>query len=296
MRAMWVMILLVGSAWGAAQAALPADAATLREATDPTLQARLEARLDELRLNDSVSAGQLAVALVDVTDPDRPRLAEVNGDEMLYAASLPKIAILLAAFQRIDEGTLTLDAETRDLLTRMIRNSSNAAATEMIHRVGRDYINDVLRSPRYRLYDEELNGGLWVGKEYGRGSAYERDPLHHLSHGATAFQVARFYYLLETGGLVSPKWSREMKSILGEPAIHHKFVGGLLHEAPDALIYRKSGSWRDWHADSAIVEHAGRTYIAVGLARNARGGSWLKRLIVELDGLILKSPVRTAGL
>ena len=296
MRAMWVMILLVGSAWGAAQAALPADAATLREATDPTLQARLEARLDELRLNDSVSAGQLAVALVDVTDPDRPRLAEVNGDEMLYAASLPKIAILLAAFQRIDEGTLTLDAETRDLLTRMIRNSSNAAATEMIHRVGRDYINDVLRSPRYRLYDEELNGGLWVGKEYGRGSAYERDPLHHLSHGATAFQVARFYYLLETGGLVSPKWSREMKSILGEPAIHHKFVGGLLHEAPDALIYRKSGSWRDWHADSAIVEHAGRTYIAVGLARNARGGSWLKRLIVELDGLILESPVRTAGL
>lgn len=296
MRLMWVMMLLVGSTWGAAQAALPADAATLREAADPTLQARLEARLDELRLNDNVSAGQLAVTLVDVTDPERPRLAEVNGDEMLYAASLPKIAILLAAFQRIDEGALALDAETRDLLTRMIRNSSNSAATEMIRRVGRNYINDVLRSPRYRLYDEELNGGLWVGKEYGRGSAYERDPLHHLSHGATAFQVARFYYLLETGGLVSPKWSREMKSILGEPAINHKFVGGLLHEAPDAQIYRKSGSWREWHADSAIVEHAGRTYIAVGLARNARGGAWLKRLIVELDGLILQSPVRTAGL
>ena len=296
MRLMWAMMLLVASAWGTAQAALPADAVALREAADPALQARLEARLDELRLNDSVSAGQLAVTLVDVTDPDRPRLAEVNGDEMLYAASLPKIAILLAAFQRIDDGELALDAENRGLLTRMIRNSSNSAATEMIHRVGRDYINDLLRSPRYRLYDEELNGGLWVGKEYGRGSAYQRDPLHHLSHGATAFQVARFYYLLETGGLVSPKWSREMKSILGEPAIHHKFVGGLLHEAPDAQIYRKSGSWREWHADSAIVEHKGRTYIAVGLARNAHGGAWLKRLIVELDGLILRSPLRTAGL
>ena len=296
MRLIGVMMLLAGSLWGAAQAALPADATVLREAADPTLQARLEARLVELRLNDSVSAGQLAVTLVDVTDPIRPRLAQVNGDEMLYAASLPKIAILLAAFQRIDAGELALDAENRDLLTRMIRQSSNTAATEMIHRVGRDYINDLLRSPRYRLYDEELNGGLWVGKEYGRGSAYERDPLHHLSHGATAFQVARFYYLLETGGLVSPKWSREMKSILGEPAIHHKFVGGLLHEAPEALIYRKSGSWREWHADSAIVEHDGRTYIAVGLARNARGGDWLKRLIVEFDGLILQSPVRTAGL
>jgi len=296
MRLMWVMMLLASGWVATAQAALPADAVALQEAADPMLQARLESRLTDMHLEDQVRAGHLAIALVDVTDPDRPRLAEVNGNEMLYAASLPKIAILLAAFQRIDEGSLTLDEETRDLLTRMIRHSSNAAATEMIHRVGRDYINDTLRSPRYRLYDKQLNGGLWVGKEYGRGSAYQRDPLHHLSHGATAFQVARFYYLLETGRLVSPESSREMKAILGHSAIHHKFVGGLQAKAPDAQVYRKSGTWRDWHADSAIVEHAGRTYIAVGLARSAQGGQWLKRLIGALDGLILRSPIRTAGL
>ncbi|RRQ24740.1 serine hydrolase [Guyparkeria sp. SCN-R1] len=297
---MWRQLALVFLFWsvgaGVGQAALPADAVALREATDPALQAQLEERLDALHLGQSVEAGQLSVALVDVTDPDQPRLAEVNGDAMLYAASLPKIAILLAAFQRVDEGALTLDDETRDLMTRMIRNSSNTAATAMIGKVGRDYINELLRSPRYRLYDESLNGGLWVGKEYGRGSAYQRDPLHHLSHGATAFQVARFYYLLEKGELVSPQSSREMKRILGEPAISHKFVGGLLAEAPQAQIYRKSGSWRDWHADSAIVEHDGRTYIAVGLAQNPSGGEWLKRLIVELDGLIMDAPLRTAGL
>ncbi|MFI9654865.1 serine hydrolase [Guyparkeria sp. GHLCS8-2] len=297
---MWRQLALVFLFWsvgpGLGQAALPADAVELREATDPTLQAKLEERLDALQLGRSVEAGQLSVALVDVTDPDQPRLAEVNGDAMLYAASLPKIAILLAAFQRADEGALTLDDETRDLMTRMIRNSSNSAATAMIGKVGRDYINELLRSPRYRLYDESLNGGLWVGKEYGRGSAYQRDPLHHLSHGATAFQVARFYYLLEKGELVSRQSSREMKRILGEPAISHKFVGGLLAEVPQAQIYRKSGSWRDWHADSAIVEHDGRTYIAVGLAQNPSGGEWLKRLIVELDGLIMDTPIRTAGL
>ncbi len=297
---MWRQLALVFLFWsvgpGLGQAALPADAVVLREATDPALQAQLEDRLDAMNLGRSVEAGQLSVALVDVTDPDQPRLAEVNGDAMLYAASLPKIAILLAAFQRIDEKALTLDDETRDLMTRMIRNSSNSAATAMIGKVGRGYINELLRSPRYRLYDESLNGGLWVGKEYGRGSAYQRDPLHHLSHGATAFQVARFYYLLETGRLVSPQSSREMKQILGEPAISHKFVGGLLAEVPQAQIYRKSGSWRDWHADSAIVEHDGRTYIAVGLAQNPSGGEWLKRLIVELDGLIMDAPIRTAGL
>lgn len=268
----------------------------LRDAADPALQAELEQRIERLRLGQAVRAGQLSVALVDVTDPASPRLAQVNGDQMVYAASLPKIAILLAAFERVQEGSLELNAENRRLLTAMIRQSSNPAATEMIRRVGRDYINALLRSPKYRLYDEAHNGGLWVGKEYGRGAAYQRDPLHNLSHGATAIQVARFYYLLETGRLASPELSREMKAILGNPAISHKFVGGLQPVAPEAQIYRKSGTWRDWHADSAIVEHGGRTYIAVALARSPRGGDWLKRIIVELDDIIMAQPVLSAGL
>jgi beta-lactamase class A len=272
------------------------DLAPLRDATDPVLQKQLEERLGDLELDGAVRANQLSIALVDVTDPNRPRLAHVNGNQMLYAASLPKIAILLAAFERVHEGKLTLDAEFRQLATRMIRHSSNRAATEMIHRVGRDYINDLLSSPKYRLYDANLNGGLWVGKEYGRSPAYRRDPLHNLSHGATAFQVARFYYMLETGRLVSPELSREMKAILGDPAIKHKFVKGLLADSPDAQIYRKSGTWREWHADSAIVEHAGHTYIAVALAQNPRGGEWLKQIIVELDSIIMETPVQTAGL
>jgi beta-lactamase class A len=215
---------------------------------------------------------------------------------MMYAASLPKIAILLAAFERVHEGKLELDDENRELMTKMIRYSSNTAATELIQRVGRDYINKLLSSPKYRLYDERYNGGLWVGKEYARGVAYKRDPLHNLSHGATAFQVARFYYLLETGQLVSPALSQEMKQILGDPGIHHKFVKGLMHAAPEAQIYRKSGSWRDWHADSAIVEHAGRTYVAVALAKSPVGGKWLTNLITELDTIILEQPMKTASL
>jgi beta-lactamase class A len=279
------------------QAASPQHAfPSLREAKSPTLQAQLEKRLKRLNLDAAVRRGDLAVALVDVTDPKHPGLAQVNGDEMMYAASLPKIAILLAAFERAHEGKLQLNAETRQLMTDMIRNSSNSAATALIHRVGGEYINNVLRSPKYRLYDTRYNGGLWVGKEYASGVAYQRDPLHNLSHGATAVQVARFYYMLETGQLVSPQYSREMKAIMGDPAIHHKFVKGLEANYPDAQIYRKSGTWRNWHADSAIVEHAGRTYIAVALAESPKGGEWLKDLICELDGIILRQPLRSASL
>jgi beta-lactamase class A len=168
----------------------------------------------------------------------------------------------------------------------MIRRSSNEAATEMLNRVGPDFILEVLQSPRYRLYDPETNGGLWVGKEYSKAAARQRDPLHNLSHGATALQVARFYYLLETGQLVSPEHSRTMKAILGDPEIQHKFVKGLKAEHPDSKLYRKSGTWQDFHSDSALIERDGHRYIAVALSQSPEGGRWLSELIVAMDHLV----------
>jgi beta-lactamase class A len=262
---------------------------SLVASVNPDLQKGLESCLLSLNLKQAVKDKSLCVTLVDITDPDDPRLAAVNGDEMLYAASLPKIAILFGAFERIERGELSLTHELREKLTRMIRNSSNQAATEMLNLVGKDYLARLLESPRYRLYDPDMNGGLWVGKDYGKAGAWKRDPLHNLSHGATANQVARFYYLLETGRLVSPEMSQEMKDILADPAIHHKFVKGLEQARPGAKIYRKSGTWRDYHADSGIIEHDGHRYIAVALAHDPAGGKWLSKIIVSLDDLICRS-------
>jgi len=280
-----LIIFLVFSVLPArAQAPLP----PLQACADQSLQKGLEASLTALNLGQAVRNKSLCVALVDITDPDSPRLASVNGNDMMYAASLPKIAILFGAFERIERGELTLTSDLREKLTRMIRNSSNQAATEMLNLVGKDYLARLLESPRYRLYDPTLNGGLWIGKDYGKSSAWKRDPLHNLSHGATAFQVARFYYLLETGNLVSPAMSREMKEILGQPAIHHKFVKGLEQAGRNAKIYRKSGTWQNFHADSGIIEHGGHRYIAVALAQDPAAEQWLSKLIVSLDDLICR--------
>jgi beta-lactamase class A len=280
-------------------AAVPCDAvpdrAPLWDDVDPRLQRRLVAVLDRLGLGRPVGDRHLAVALVDITRLDRPRVAAVNGDHMMYAASLPKIAILLAAFEKIHEGRMRLDPETEALLTRMIRVSSNSAATEIMDRVGRDYIADVLCSDRYRLYDPGHNGGLWVGKRYAKTEAARRDPLHNISHGATVMQIARFYYLLEKGELVSPAASRKMKQILSNPGINHKFVRGLLGIRPEAALYRKSGTWQQWHADSAIVEDGGRRYIAAALAESPEGGRWLQDIIVAVDGLVSTSASAGAG-
>jgi beta-lactamase class A len=264
------------------------DYPSLWESYDHGLQQQLETVLKDLGLDKAARNKKLGVTLVDITDLEEPLVASVNGDTMLYAASLPKIAILMGCFVEIDHGNMDLDKDTRASLTRMIRKSSNADATRMLNHVGKDRLLEILQDDEYDLYDERVNGGLWVGKEYGKAGAYKRDPLHNLSHGATAMQAAKFYYLLETGRLANPELTGEMKAMLGNPGIKHKFVKGL-SGFPDAKIYRKSGSWSRWHADSAIVEAQGRKYIIVALAEDKSGGLWLSRMIKPIHEFMVPS-------
>lgn len=267
-------------------AALAAPSSGLEHARDPQLQRALEAAVTRAGLSVPIARKKLTVALVDLADPAQPRLAGLNDGAMVYSASLPKIAILFGAFARIEDGTLELTPELRGDLEDMIRKSSNTAATKVLNLVGGRYLTDLLASPRYALYDRARGGGLWVGKPYGPGPAFRRDPLFNLSHGATAYQVARFYYLIQTGQLISAEASRQMKEILGKPAIKHKFVKAIRAAYPGAELYRKSGTWRDYHADSAIVEHDGKRYILVALAHDPEGGAWLERFALAADALV----------
>jgi beta-lactamase class A len=262
----------------------------LSEAGDPKLQQALEKIVRQQGLEKAVEKKQLALALVILTDPANPHLAELNGHDMLYAASLPKIAILLAAAVEIDDGRLVLDEPLYKDLTDMIRYSCNPCATRVLDRVGRQELLDILQSPEYRFYDQQSYGGLWVGKPYGPESAYKRDPMAGLSHAATAFQAARFYYKLHTRTLVSPEQSRMMLEILSKPGISHKFVKGL-ESYEGVRIYRKSGTWKTFHADSALVRLEGYAYIIVALAHSPDGAVWLERLAAPLHELAISGLV-----
>jgi len=266
------MLFTVCASSGAAAGEYP----LLRDSGDARLQRLLDRGLDRLGLTGAVRSQRLAVALVDISDLAHPRLAAVNGDSMMYAASLPKIGILLAALHEVERGRLRLTPGLRRSLHEMIRVSSNVEATRVMNMVGKHRVNQILASKRYRLYDRLTNGGLWVGKEYGPRPAFERDPLHNLSHGATVLQVARFYYLLATDELLRPDLNAELKRALGDPAIFHKFVKGL--QGRDVEIFRKSGSWQHWHADSALVESPRGKYIIVALADDRRAGDWLPKI------------------
>jgi len=256
-------------------------------APDVGLQNLLDKSLNDLNLSSILDKNKLSVTLVDITNMDQPVMAHVNGANSYYAASLPKLAILLAVFEEAHQGNLKLDQSIRHSLETMIRDSSNSDATKLYELVGPARIEEILRSDRYQLYDEKTGGGLWVGKPYAKMNTWKRDPLANLSHAASGVQVARFYYMLERGELASSEYSKQMKDILAASSINHKFVKGMNSHRPKAQMYRKSGTWRNFHSDSALVERSdGRTYIAVCLAELDNGSSVLQQVIVNLDKVI----------
>ena len=281
-----LFVLPVAFALSAAAQAERGGLPDLSEARDAGLQRGLESVVRDAGLAHEAQAGRLSLAVADVTDRNAPRLAMINGDEMMYAASLPKVAILLAALAEAEAGRMPLDESRLQAMTRMIRYSSNEDATRVLGWVGQERLLDILQSPGYRFYDAAGSGGLWVGKAYGSETAYRRDPVHNLSHGATAFQVARLYYLLANDALLSPPFNALMKQTLSEPGIHHKFVKAL-EGIPGIRIFRKSGTWKDYHADSALVEYGQHRYVIVALAQHSDGGEWLARLGLPLHHLLV---------
>ncbi len=245
------------------------------------LQNRLEAIDSFLRARYGLSSGQTAVGLVDLNSA---RAAMIRPDDLYYAASVSKLAILLAYFQLNPDATADLPPETRHDLGLMIKASSNEAASRFSRKLGLANIQQVLSD--FGFYDSS-RGGIWMGKHYGEQSARLLDPVSGHSHAANVRQLLRFYLLLEQGKLISPKASRVMQDIFASPAIPHdpiKFVAGL-RERPVQLM-RKWGSWEDWLHDTAVITGAGRHYILVGLTHHPRGDQYLVDLARAIDDLL----------
>ena len=260
----------------------------LRNLIDNDLQTALIKKLNENKTwARLIKSKKMAVGVVDIGDPNNVKFARVNGNEMMYAASLPKLAVLLASMDAIEKGELEETDEVKKDMTAMIRFSDNHASTRMIDRVGFDKIEAVLTDPRYEFYDEDFGGGLWVGKRYASGGDRHPDPMRGLSHAATVSQVCRYYYLLAFGKLVSFEKSKQMFEILSNPKIQHKFVKVMSEIAPLAKLFRKSGTWKNWHTDSMIVwGPKWRRYILVALIEDPRGEKILRNLVPAVEEIL----------
>ena len=267
-------------------AAEPTASGDLTPLQDIGLQRELNELVDKQGWGAQVDDDSMSIALVLIRDRGY-RLAMLNGRHMAYAASLPKIAILFAAMVASQEGDLVIGPELERDMRDMIRVSCNPCATRVMERVGRDKLLQILQRPEYEFYDDDGHGGLWVGKDYAGKQAHRRDPLHGLSHGATAYQVARIYYHLYRGTLLDEKHTAMMREMMSKPGISHKFVRGLSRE-PDLELWRKSGTWKNFHADSVLVQSPVGTYILVALIEGPNGDRQLETLAREAHKLVAR--------
>jgi beta-lactamase class A len=251
--------------------------------TDPGLQAQIESIDGRLRTRYGMTAEQTAVGVLDLRTL---RLALVRPDRIEYAASVPKIAILLAWFQRHPDAATNLDPQTKHELGLMIRRSDNEIAAKFSQQLGLKEIQHVLDS--YGFYDAAHGGGLWIGKHYSKATERYLDPVGGHSHAATVRQLLRFYLLLEQGRLVSPAASRTMREIFASPDIaplDDRFVKGLAGR--DVQILRKSGWWETWSHDTAIVTERDRHYIVVALTHHPKGDAYLEEFAAAVDDAIV---------
>ncbi|SDB35809.1 beta-lactamase class A [Flavobacteriaceae bacterium MAR_2010_188] len=257
---------------------------------DTKLQTLLDKEIKKNPLwNQLIKTKRMSVGIVDLSDINDIRYAGINDKIMMYAASLPKIAILLSAMDAFDKGELKETPEIMNDLHLMISKSNNQASTRMIDRLGYEKIEQVLRGKKNHLYDESEGGGLWVGKRYAAGGRRYPEPLKGLSHAATTRQVCSFYYQLAMGNLVNEKRSKQMLDIMKDPALHHKFVNTLDILAPKATVFRKSGSWKNFHSDSVLVWGPNRQYIMVALIDDSLGESIIRKLVEPLERVLKKS-------
>ena len=252
---------------------------------DAAWQSKLEGIDAQLRARHGLTAEQTAVGVLDL---NTLRLAMLRPDRIDYAASVPKIGILLAYFQLHPEAATNLDATTRHELGLMIKVSDNEMAAKYSQQLGLKQIQQVLDS--HGLYDAKHGGGLWVGKHYGKGSERYGDPVGGHSHAATVRQLLRYYLLLEQGKLVSPAASRTMREIFASPDIaplNDKFVKGLAGR--DVQLLRKSGWWENWFHDTALVTGGGRHYIVVAMTNHPKGEAYLEEFARAVDD-VMKAP------
>ncbi|MCB9849479.1 MAG: DUF1460 domain-containing protein [Phycisphaerales bacterium] len=257
--------------------------------TDVQLQqalVRLDARVAQ---RHDIPEGDRAFGVLSLTDL---RLALIHPDAMFYAASVPKICILLAYFDQHPESARALPDDVRHELERMIKLSDNALAAKYGNIVGIEKTQELLQSKRYQFYDQEKQTGLWYGKHYAQGSPRFGDPVHDYSHGATVRQCLRFYLMMEQGNLVNAEASLRMREIFAAPSLEHhngNFVKGL--QGRDLSIIRKSGGWEDWHLDTARVDHGDQVYVIVGMTHHANGSAYLEEMAAGIDDLLCGKPV-----
>lgn len=160
-----------------------------------------------------------------------------------YAASVIKLYVMLAVFQRMADGAMADDASTNQLLTQMITVSSNEATNTLVSALG----------------GGDMNAGFSVVNEiaarYGFGSSHISQalgvvPIDPDGKVTTADDAGRFMAAVYRGSLVNADSSRRMLDLLLGQTRRAKIPAGV---PAGTVVANKTGENTGVENDAAVV-------------------------------------------
>jgi beta-lactamase class A len=176
----------------------------------------------------------LAVSLVDLSDPQRPRGASFRGAEPIYPASVVKLFYLVAAHRWLEDGKLRETEELRRGLRDMIVDSSNDATHYVVDALTgtsngaelpeaemkkwaerRNAVNRYFASLGYEVGPRGINVNQkpWCEGPYGRERVF-LGPKFENRNKLTTDAVARLVAEIVAGRAVSPARSAAMLELM----------------------------------------------------------------------------------
>jgi hypothetical protein len=254
---------------------------------DPSLQSALK-RTAEVTLKEfpKLATDNLAISVVDLTNPDAISRADYHGDVSFYPASLVKLFFMVETYH---QGRLTPEIERA--LGAMIRVSDNDAAaflldvltdtasgSELEGKALEEFIERRRKLNRYfgsLGYDISAMAKPWSFGPYGRDMQLMGENLINRNR-ATANAVASLLFWIVRRQAISSQASEAMLGLLERPLSplrpDENQVKGFLGEGlpQTARLWSKEGDTSEVRHDAAYVElPGGKKFIVVILTRGA---------------------------
>jgi beta-lactamase class A len=284
-RTLWFLLAFV---------ALPL-AADFREfqklPVDPKLEAAVRQAATETLAEfkaDKFGPNDLAITLIDMSNPGAPQRANYNGGVPFYPASVIKVPFMLAVYHQVDTRQLEMDSEMQRALSEMIKVSDNDATA---------YILDILagttggppldgwRLKRFLRKREVVNRWLvpmgydisamakpWSFGPFGRDKQVP-GPNRERRNRATGDAFASMMLWIVRHQAISREASDAMLALLARPLPPSKdenqvkeFLGESLPTG--SKLWSKAGWTSEVRHDAAYIELPnGRRFIAVVMTR-----------------------------
>lgn len=270
--------------------------------------------INHLKNEIQKSGAEVSLALKDLESGEE---LLIHAEEMMHAASLMKVPVMIEVFRQADTGKFSLkdkipiknqfksivdgssytlfaadDSDEviyeligeklsiRDLVERMITVSSNLATNILIELVGADNIMETMKE--MGISNMKVLRGVEDAKAYERG----------LNNKTDALSMLQVMLAIAEGKAGSSDACREMIEILARQKFRSKIPDGI----PDGVkVSNKTGSITGIDHDAAIVFPKGqRPYVLVILTKGLENHEDAEHLIANLSRMAYTSLTKKA--